>query len=201
MKETQLVAVAEEMLRLSRKGYLEEFESVLRSLRPEFWFELEKASGIIDEGVTELVSALASARLSQRLLLALDGKADCSDPDDALIDKARSLFDRRNKVSKATTSSNSGRTSSVPLELDLAVLVAHLEALSDGRSPIGWRKAGYRASQILRSAGFKASSYQDWLSQHHLGRLIKQARTITDLEILPSKEAAYAALKDIRKNK
>ena len=52
MKETQLVAVAEEMLRLSRDGYLEEFERVLRSLRPEFWFELEKASGIIDEGIT-----------------------------------------------------------------------------------------------------------------------------------------------------
>jgi hypothetical protein len=86
------------------------------------------------------------------------------------------------------------------VELDLAVLVAHLEALSDGRKPIGWRKAGYRASQILRSAGFKVSGYKAWLTQHHLGRLIKQARTITDVERLPSKEAAYAALKDIRKN-
>jgi hypothetical protein len=200
MKKTQLVTVAEEMLRLSKDGYLEEFERVLRRLRPEFLFELEKSSETIDEGVTELVSALASARLSQRLLLAFDGKADRSDLDDVLADKARSLFDRRHKVSKATTSSNSGRSSSVPMELDLAVLVAHLEALSDGRKPIGWRKAGYRASQILRSAGFRVSSYKAWLTQHHLGRLINQARTITDVERLPSKEAVYAALKDIRKN-
>ena len=200
MKKTQLVTVAEEMLRLSKDGYLEEFERVLRRLRPEFLFELEKSSETIDEGVTELVSALASARLSQRLLLAFDGKADRSDLDDVLADKARSLFDRRHKVSKATTSSNSGRSSSVPMELDLAVLVAHLEALSDGRKPIGWRKAGYRASQILRSAGFRVSSYKVWLTQHHLGRLINQARTITDVERLPSKEAVYAALKDIRKN-
>jgi hypothetical protein len=195
-----LVTVAEEMLRLSKDGYLEEFERVLRRLRPEFLFELEKSSETIDEGVTELVSALASARLSQRLLLAFDGKADRSDLDDVLADKARSLFDRRHKVSKATTSSNSGRSSSVPMELDLAVLVAHLEALSDRRKPIGWRKAGYRASQILRSAGFRVSSYKAWLTQHHLGRLINQARTITDVERLPSKEAVYAALKDIRKN-
>ena len=200
MKQTQLATVAEEMLRLSKDGYLEEFERVLRRLRPEFLFELEKSSETIDKGVTELVSALASARLSQRLLLALDGKADRSDLDDVLADKARSLFDRRHKVSKATTSSNSGRSSSVPVELDLAVLVAHLEALSDGRKPIGWRKAGYRASQILRSAGFRVSSYKAWLTQHHLGRLINQARTITDVERLPSKEAVYAALKDIRKN-
>jgi hypothetical protein len=200
MKKTQLVTVAEEMLRLSKDGYLEEFERVLRRLRPEFLFELEKSSETIDEGVTELVSALASARLSQRLLLAFDGKADRSDLDDVLADKARSLFDRRHKVSKATTSSNSGRSSSVPMELDLAVLVAHLEALSDRRKPIGWRKAGYRASQILRSAGFRVSSYKAWLTQHHLGRLINQARTITDVERLPSKEAVYAALKDIRKN-
>jgi hypothetical protein len=200
MKQTQLATVAEEMLRLSKDGYLEEFERVLRRLRPEFLFELEKSSETIDEGVTELVSALASARLSQRLLLAFDGKADRSDLDDVLADKARSLFDRRHKVSKATTSSNSGRSSSVPVELDLAVLVAHLEALSDGRKPIGWRKAGYRASQILRSAGFRVSSYKAWLTQHHLGRLINQARTITDVERLPSKEAVYAALKDIRKN-
>lgn len=200
MKKTQLVTVAEEMLRLSKDGYLEEFERVLRRLRPEFLFELEKSSETIDEGVTELVSALASARLSQRLLLAFDGKADRSDLDDVLADKARSLFDRRHKVSKATTSSNSGRSSSVPMELDLAVLVAHLEALSDRRKPSGWRKAGYRASQILRSAGFRVSSYKAWLTQHHLGRLINQARTITDVERLPSKEAVYAALKDIRKN-
>ena len=200
MKKTQLVTVAEEMLRLSKDGYLEEFERVLRRLRPEFLFELEKSSETIDEGVTELVSALASARLSQRLLLAFDGKADRSDLDDVLADKARSLFDRRHKVSKATTSSNSGRSSSVPMELDLAVLVAHLEALSDRRKPIGWRKAGYRASQILRSAGFRVSSDKVWLTQHHLGRLINQARTITDVERLPSKEAVYAALKDIRKN-
>lgn len=200
MKKTQLVTVAEEMLRLSKDGYLEEFERVLRRLRPEFLFELEKSSETIDEGVTELVSALASARLSQRLLLAFDGKADRSDLDDVLADKARSLFDRRHKVSKARTSSNSGRSSSVPMELDLAVLVAHLEALSDRRKPIGWRKAGYRASQILRSAGFRVSSYKAWLTQHHLGRLINQARTITDVERLPSKEAVYAALKDIRKN-
>ena len=200
MKQTQLVTVAEEMLRLSKYGYLEEFERVLRSLHPEFLFELEKSSETIDEGVTELVSALASARLSQRLLLALDGKADRANLDDVLANKARSLFDRRHKVSRATTSSNSGRSSSVPVELDLAVLVAHLEALSDGRKPIGWRKAGYRASQILRSAGFRVSSYKAWLTQHHLGRLIKQARTITDVERLPSKEAAYAGLKDIRKN-
>lgn len=200
MKKTQLVTVAEEMLRLSKDGYLEEFERVLRRLRPEFLFELEKSSETIDEGVTELVSALASARLSQRLLLAFDGKADRSDLDDVLADKARSLFDRRHKVSRATTSSNSGRSSSVPVELDLAVLVAHLEALSDRRKPIGWRKAGYRASQILRSAGFRVSSYKAWLTQHHLGRLINQARTITDVERLPSKEAVYAALKDIRKN-
>jgi hypothetical protein len=200
MKQTQLATVAEEMLRLSKDGYLEEFERVLRRLRPEFLFELEKSSETIDEGVTELVSALASARLSQRLLLAFDGKADRSDLDDVLADKARSLFDRRHKVSKATTSSNSGRSSSVPMELDLAVLVAHLEALSDRRKPIGWRKAGYRASQILRSAGFRVSSYKAWLTQHHLGRLINQARTITDVERLPSKEAVYAALKDIRKN-
>ena len=200
MKQTQLATVAEEMLRLSKDGYLEEFERVLRRLRPEFLFELEKSSETIDKGVTELVSALASARLSQRLLLALDGKADRSDLDDVLADKARSLFDRRHKVSKATTSSNSGRSSSLPVELDLAVLVAHLEALSDGRKPIGWRKAGYRASQILRSAGFRVSSYKAWLTQHHLGRLINQARTITDVERLPSKEAVYAALKDIRKN-
>jgi hypothetical protein len=200
MKQTQLATVAEEMLRLSKDGYLEEFERVLRRLRPEFLFELEKSSETIDKGVTELVSALASARLSQRLLLALDGKADRSDLDDVLAEKARSLFDRRHKVSKATTSSNSGRSSSVPVELDLAVLVAHLEALSDGRKPIGWRKAGYRASQILRSAGFRVSSYKAWLTQHHLGRLINQARTITDVERLPSKEAVYAALKDIRKN-
>jgi hypothetical protein len=173
---------------------------VLRSLHPDFLFELEKSSETIDEGVTELVSALASARLSQRLLLALDGKADRANLDDVLANKARSLFDRRHKVSRATTSSNSGRSSSVPVELDLAVLVAHLEALSDGRKPIGWRKAGYRASQILRSAGFRVSSYKAWLTQHHLGRLINQARTITDVERLPSKEAVYAALKDIRKN-
>ena len=198
MKQTQLVTVAEEMLRLSKYGYLEEFERVLRSLHPEFLFELEKSSETIDEGVTE--PALASARLSQRLLLALDGKADRAHLDDVLANKARSLFDRRHKVSRATTSSNSGRSSSVPVELDLAVLVAHLEALSDGRKPIGWRKAGYRASQVLRSAGFRVSSYKAWLTQHHLGRLIKQARTITDVERLPSKEAAYAALKDIRKN-
>ena len=160
MKHTQLVTVAEEMLRLSKYGYIEEFERVLRSLHPEFLFELEKSSETIDEGVTELVSALASARLSQRLLLALDGKADRANLDDVLANKARSLFDRRHKVSRATTSSNSGRSSSVPVELDLAVLVAHLEALSDGRKPIGWRKAGYRASQILRSAGFKVSRSQ-----------------------------------------
>jgi hypothetical protein len=197
MKQTQLVTVAEEMLRLSKYGYLEEFERVLRSLHPEFLFELEKSSETIDEGVTELVSALASARLSQRLLLALDGKADRANLDDVLANKARSLFDRRHKVSRATTSSNSGRSSSVPVELDLAVLVAHLEALSDGRKPIGWRKAGYRASQILRSAGFKVSRYKAWLTRHHLERLIKQARKITDVERLPSKDAVYAALKDL----
>ena len=197
MKQTQLVTVAEEMLRLSKYGYLEEFERVLRSLHPEFLLELEKSSETIDEGVTELVSALASARLSQRLLLALDGKADRANLDDVLANKARSLFDRRHKVSRATTSSNSGRSSSVPVELDLAVLVAHLEALSDGRKPIGWRKAGYRASQILRSAGFKVSRYKAWLTRHHLERLIKQARKITDVERLPSKDAVYAALKDL----
>jgi len=200
MKQTQLATVAEEMLGLSKDGYLEEFERVLRNLQPEFLFELEKSPETIEEGVTELVSALASARLSQRLLLALDGKADHANLDDALTEKARSLFYSRHKVSKATAASNSGRSSSVPLELDLAVLIAHLEALSDGRKPVGWRKAGYRASQILRSAGFKASSYKAWLTQHHLGRLIKQARTITDVERLPSKEAVYAALKDLRKN-
>jgi hypothetical protein len=108
MKQTQLVTVAEEMLRLSKYGYIEEFERVLRSLHPEFLFELEKSSETIDEGVTELVSALASARLSQRLLLALDGKADRANLDDVLANKARSLFDRRHKVSRATTSSNSG---------------------------------------------------------------------------------------------
>jgi hypothetical protein len=197
MKHTQLVTVAEEMLRLSKYGYIEEFERVLRSLHPEFLFELEKSSETIDEGVTELVSALASARLSQRLLLALDGKADRANLDDVLANKARSLFDRRHKVSRATTSSNSGRSSSVPVELDLAVLVAHLEALSDGRKPIGWRKAGYRASQILRSAGFKVSRYKAWLTRHHLERLIKQARKITDVERLRSKDAVYAALKDL----
>lgn len=197
MKQTQLVTVAEEMLRLSKYGYLEEFERVLRSLHPEFLLELEKSSETIDEGVTELVSALASARLSQRLLHALDGKADRANLDDVLANKARSLCDRRHKVSRATTSSNSGRSSSVPVELDLAVLVAHLEALSDGRKPNGWRKAGYRASQILRSAGFKVSRYKAWLTRHHLERLIKQARKITDVERLPSKDAVYAALKDL----
>ena len=200
MKQTKFSTVAGEMYGLSKDGYLEEFERVLRNLQPEFLFELEKSSETIDKGVTELVSALASARLSQRLLLALDGKADHANLDDALNETARSIFYSRLKVSKATAASNSGRSSSVPLELDLAVLIAHLEALSEERKPVGWRKAGYRASQILRSAGFKASSYKAWLTQHHLGRLIKQARTITDVERLPAKEAVYAALKDLRKN-
>ena len=56
MKQTQLATVAEEILGLSKDGYLEEFERVLRNLPPEFLFELEKSSETIDDHLRILIS-------------------------------------------------------------------------------------------------------------------------------------------------
>ena len=200
MKKSSKSAYLIRLFTLLSSGVASESSKILAGLGPEVVSSLDAVASPVQNAVAELVASLASARLSQRAMIALiDPEAlpiDSNDLNEAMYDQIFLDIGRRGKVGVSAAESNTNRAAPMPIELFMAVYIAHCEAFDGRGGSVGWTRAKGRVTQLLRRYKQPVAQYDKWLTKHYITQALVDARSVTAEAEYPSVSEILALFED-----
>ena len=188
------------LLTVLNGGVSNEVRKIEAGLGADVINSLDAAASSVQGAVAQLVASLASARLSQRAMIALSDPevllVESNDLDQVIYKKIFLAIRHRSKVGLGTIESNRNRATTPLIEVSLAVYTAHCEVFLAGGGHIGWTRAKGRATQLLRRYKQPVAQYENWLTKHYITLALVNARSVTAAAEYPSASEILALFED-----